>query len=62
MREYDESRYLNFELAQLVAFAYHDPKNMPSFSTSADDASEAKSAVDEAKVRGFFISMAMKGK
>jgi hypothetical protein len=35
---------------------------MPKFSTSEEDENKAQQSVNDAKVRGFFIGMAMKGK
>lgn len=65
LRDHDEARARNFELAALISFAHHDPKNMPTFKSSqqADKPqAPADDAVDQARVRGFFIGMAMKGK
>lgn len=51
----------NHELARLVSFAFHEPKKFPDFEpTMAAPKREVSSAVDEARVRGFFIGLAGK--
>lgn len=63
-RDHDEARSRNYELAKLIGFAHHDPQNMPSFKSGseADSKEPVDDAADQARVRGFFIGMAMKGK
>lgn len=55
----DLARQRNFELAHLVAYAFHDPSKMPKFSgDAAPDKAEVSDEVAQAQVRGFFIAMA----
>lgn len=61
--EHDRRRMVAYEQARWLGFAFHDPKNMPSFETlaaPAKGAADAQAAVDDAKVRGWFIAMSMR--
>ena len=55
----DIERQQNYELAHLVAFAFHDPKAMPRFADAGQD-TEKSDEVAQAQVRGFFIAMSKK--
>ena len=59
---HDRARAVAYEQAGWVAFAFHDPQKMPAFVPldQATDARETQAAVDDAKVRGWFISMSMR--
>ncbi|WP_435988532.1 hypothetical protein [Sulfitobacter sp. SH24] len=50
------------DLAVLISFAYHDPKNMPEppGNTTTTKKKEVSSPVDDERVRGFFMAMAMR--
>lgn len=52
-----------YEQAQWISFAVHDPKNLPAFQSLARPETgkeDAQRAVDDAKVRGWFIAMSMR--
>ncbi|HBB81920.1 MAG TPA: hypothetical protein DC031_01285 [Sulfitobacter sp.] len=52
-------RVQNYELAVLVSFAFHDPKKMPDPPEAEPREKEAPRDVDHARVRGFFMGLAM---
>lgn len=58
-REHEEARIRNYELANLLTFAQHDPKKMPEYrpmkTTSAAKSDEAQ----QAQARGHFIAWAL---
>jgi hypothetical protein len=61
--EHDRRRMVAYEQARWVAFAFHDPKNLPDFkalATPAEDAKAAQAELDDARVRGWFIAMSMR--
>jgi hypothetical protein len=59
--EHHRRRVVAYEQAQWMAFAFHDPKHMPKLQTMAEAAADtAQAAVDDAKVRGWFIAMSMR--
>ncbi|HMR51184.1 MAG TPA: hypothetical protein PKA33_01735 [Amaricoccus sp.] len=52
-----------YEQAQWMAHAFHDPQNMPAFvplAGATTGTEDAQRAVDDAKVRGWFIAMSMR--
>lgn len=51
-------------MAALISYAQHDPKNMPAFKASGETAHRepVDDTVSQAKVRGFFIGMALNAK
>ena len=49
-----------YETARWVAFAFHDPKNMPTFSLSTVERPKENTEINDAKVRGWFIAMSMR--
>lgn len=51
------SRALNYELAGLVSFAFHDPENMPSLVQETQE-QEIPDEVAQAQVRAFFHGLA----
>lgn len=57
LREHDEARMRNYELAHWVSYAHHDPSKMPKF--QASDEGDKSDALAQEQVRGFFIAMAM---
>lgn len=60
-RRFEEERLLNSELANLVAFAYHQPKQIPKYEPLQQARREEPSEADDAYVRAFFIGMAKAG-
>lgn len=58
--ENDIARQRNYELATLVAFAFHDPEKMPKFGGAAQDEKQVSDEVAHAQVRGFFMALANK--
>jgi hypothetical protein len=61
---HEAARMRNYELAQLIGFAVHDPKKMPKYEPSPDPRAKKKEVsteADEARVRAFFINLAMRG-
>lgn len=58
-REHDDARARNYELAGLISFAHHDPKKMPKFQATGEAAKAKSDAVDQAKVRGYLIGLAL---
>lgn len=58
-REHDDARARNYELAGLISFAHHDPKKMPKFQATGAAEKEQSDAVNQAKVRGYLISLAL---
>lgn len=72
--EQDRLRMVAYEQARWLAFAINDPTHMPKFQALAQAReghalagahkghASAQAAVDEAKVRGWFIKMSMRTK
>lgn len=58
VRDHDDERVRNYELAGLIAYAQHDPKNMPTFKATGDDRAQSNEA-DAERVRGYFIGLAL---
>ena len=63
---HDLARQRLHEAARLVAFAMHDPKSMPGFEASAPVSAAGpgparSDAIDQLRVRGWFISAALRG-
>lgn len=56
--EIETQRALNFELARLVAFAFHDPKKMPEYKAASKADDKKSSEVNDAKVSAFFRALA----
>lgn len=60
-------RAVSYELARLMAFAVHEPKNMPDLSPLAwrrgerRDETPKSNEADQARVRAWFIAMALQG-
>jgi len=50
----------NHELAHLLGFAFHDPKQMPKFEDSTEDRKAISNEGANAKVRGFLIALSQK--
>lgn len=57
--ENELARQRNYELAALVAYGFHDPKNIPKY-TQAGQKADLPDEVAQAQVRGFFIAMSKK--
>lgn len=59
--EHDRERARLHEAAQLVGWAFHDPKKMPEFkATVPTKKREVSTAADEAMVRAYFIGLSMR--
>jgi len=58
--EHRLARMRNHELAQLIGFAFHDPKKMPKFEDSTEGRKAISNEVANAKVRGFLIALSQK--
>lgn len=63
MAELDMLRMVAYEQAQLIAYAFHDPKKMPKFVARAkaevSEVDPMEYTVNDARVRGWFIGMSM---
>lgn len=55
---FEHNRVLNHELAQLIAFAMHEPKKMPSYKPINSKKTPKATQADEDRVRAFFIGLA----
>ena len=66
LADYDRRRMIAYEQAQWIALAVNNPKKLGAFKPIARDRAEApvpderQRMVDDAKVRGWFISMSMR--
>jgi hypothetical protein len=58
-RDHEAARIRNYELANLIAFAQHDPKKMPGYKPVSGAPQPASGAVQQAKARGAMISWAL---
>lgn len=56
-QEIEVQRYMNHELAQLIAYAYHDPKNMPEPGKSARGPEEMTEQEGAARMRAGLVSL-----
>jgi hypothetical protein len=55
--DFERQRILNYELAGLISFAFHQPGKMPKY--KENKAAEKKGTeVDDIRVRAFFIGLA----
>jgi hypothetical protein len=59
-REFEKSRILNFELANLIAHAHHQPDKIPKYSSNADAKPKKSDEADQARARGALIAMSMR--
>lgn len=59
-REFEQSRMLNFELANLIAHAHHQPDKMPKYAPHAAEKKKVSDEADQARARGAFISLALR--
>ena len=62
MRDHDDERIRNFELASLITYAHHNPKKMPKYKPTEDKTQVKSDALAQAQVRGFFIAAALSAK
>jgi hypothetical protein len=60
--EHEAARIRNYELARLISFAQHDPKNMPSYKLEADEAKPESDEANQERARGAFIALALRSK
>lgn len=58
--EHDRQRGIAYELAALIAFAFHEPKKLPEFEPTRP-AGAPSTRADEEHVRAWFIAMASQG-
>jgi hypothetical protein len=58
-RDHEAARIRNYELANLLTFAQHDPKKMPGYKPVTAKPQPASDAVQQAKARGAMISWAL---
>jgi hypothetical protein len=58
-RDHEAARIRNYELANLLTFAQHDPKKMPGYRPVIAKPQPASDAVQQAKARGAMISWAL---
>jgi len=61
-RDHEEARIRNYELANLIAFAHHDPKKMPEYKPIASKPEAMSDEVQQARARGAFIALALRSK
>lgn len=54
----EQARAMNYELAGLIACAYHDPENMPKFKPDAGPDVVPDDAAAQANLRGFLMGLA----
>ena len=62
MRDHDDERIRNFELAKLISYAHHKPNKMPSFKPTENKTELKSDALAQAQVRGYFIGAAIRAK
>lgn len=57
--ENELARQRNYELAQLIAYAHHDPSKMPEYNDGSKKP-EVPDDVAQMKVRAYFMAMAQR--
>jgi hypothetical protein len=67
LRDHDDARVRNHELAMWISHAFHDPKKMPKFDPTPDrggdkGARPVVNEADNARVRAWFIGRALAGR
>lgn len=60
-RRFEERRLLNSEVANLIAYAFHQPDKIPKYEPLHQERREKSTEADDAYVRAFFIGMAKAG-
>ena len=58
-REHEAARIRNYELANLLTFAQHDPKKMPQYKPVSAKPQPSSDEVQQARARGALISWAL---
>ena len=58
-REFEQSRILNFELANLIAHAHHQPDKMPKYVPHGAEKQKTTDEGEQARARGAFIALAL---
>jgi hypothetical protein len=58
-KDHEAACIRNYELANLLTFAQHDPKKMPGYKPVSAKPEAASDAVQQAKARGAMISWAL---
>lgn len=66
LRRFEDQRLLNSELANLIAFAFHQPADIPKYrpleqERRDDQRREESTEAEDAYVRAFFIGLAKTG-
>ena len=56
--EIERQRFVAHELANLVAYAFHDPKSMPKYAPISESDSKGKQAADYEMARGQLMLLA----
>ncbi|WP_408635470.1 hypothetical protein [Pontibaca salina] len=62
IEEIDRQRFMHHEAARLMAYAFHDPGKMPEFKSikAPEKKPKVSDEADQARVRGFFMGLAMR--
>jgi hypothetical protein len=58
-RDHEAARIRNYELANLLTFAQHDPKKMPGYKPVSAKPEAASEELQQAKARGAMIAWAL---
>jgi hypothetical protein len=58
-RDHEAARIRNYELANLLTFAQHDPKKMPGYKPVSAMPQPASDELQQARARGAMISWAL---
>jgi hypothetical protein len=58
-RDHEAARIRNYELANLLTFAQHDPKKMPGYKPVSAKPQPASDVVQQARARGAMIAWAL---
>jgi len=58
--DFEAVRIANFELANLITFAQHDPKQMPEYKPMSAKVEPVSDEAQQARARGAFIALALR--
>lgn len=61
-QDHETARIRNYELANLIAFAQHDPKKMPKYKSANSKPEPVSDEAEQARARGAFIALAFRSK
>ena len=59
VREHDDARARNYEMATLTSYAFHSPNKMPNYKPSRLEREVSSDEAAQAQVRAHFIALAM---